>query len=133
MVKVFHRFLVYVTKDVGGRAVYSDSARLCNNGSDTVRLRLRYIGPFTKTGLEGYVRYIALKASNGVSASSEDPESGCFELRPGECISLSVEYVVDDALLRKLDFIRLKMIKDGVISIGGFQFDAIAVDSEHEP
>jgi len=44
-----------------------------------------------------------------------------------------VEHVVDDALSRKLDFIRLKMIKDGVISIGGFQFDAIAVDSEHEP
>jgi hypothetical protein len=130
MVKVFHRFLVYVTKDVGGRAVYNDSARLCNNGSDTVRLRLRYIGPFTKTGLEGYVRYIALKASNGISASSEDPESGSFELRPGECISLSVEYVIDDALSRGLDSIRLRMIKDGVVKIGGFQFDVVTVNDE---
>ncbi|MFP3198789.1 MAG: hypothetical protein RXR06_02805 [Thermoproteus sp.] len=126
MAKVLRRFLVYVVKDVGGRSRYAKSARLCNDGDGDVKFRLRYVGPFTKTGLEQYVKYIALIANNGISASNESPESAVSELRPGECVDLDVEYVVDGRISEELDFVKLKMVKDGKLSIGGFQFDAVA-------
>jgi hypothetical protein len=128
MTRVFHRFLVYVVKDTGGEARYAKSARLCNNNTNNVKLRLKYTGPFTKTGFEQYVKYIALITSNGISVSSESPESAVFELKPGECMDIDVEYVIDSRLSEDLDFIRLKMISDGRLSIGGFQFDAIIED-----
>lgn len=127
MAEVFHRFLVYIIKDIKGRALYPGSTRLCNNSGDAVKLRLRYIGPFTRIGLEHYVKYIALHLNNGISVSNLEPESAVFTMKPGECVNVSIEYVIDDKLSEDLDFVRLKLIADGRLSIGGFQFDAVKV------
>lgn len=125
--RVFHRYLIYVTKDVSGRARYPRSIRLCNNEDKPLSLRLRYVGPFTKTGLENYVTYIAL-INNCVAVSNRSVESDVFRLNPGECVDFDIEYEVSSELSDALDFARLKMINDGLLSIGGFQFDVIAED-----
>ncbi|WP_237698229.1 hypothetical protein [Thermoproteus uzoniensis] len=98
--------------------------RLCNNTREPLRLRLRYGGPFTKTGLEGYVKYIAV-AAQGFSASNVTGESAPFYLGPSECIDLDLEYEVDGKLGEELDMVKYKMIKDGVLSVGGFVFDVV--------
>ncbi|ADN50622.1 conserved hypothetical protein [Vulcanisaeta distributa DSM 14429] len=125
--RIFHRYLVYVTKDVGRRVRYPGSVRLCNNEGRVLRLRLRYGGPFTKTGLENYVTYVAL-VSNDIIVSNKSIESEAFQLSPGECINFDVEYEVSGELADELDFVKLKMINDGLLSVGGFQFDVITED-----
>ncbi|MFB6490969.1 MAG: hypothetical protein TU35_006975 [Thermoproteus sp. AZ2] len=125
MGEVIRRFLIYVTRDVEGRASYPRSAKLCNSSGEAVRAKLRYAGPFTKTGLEGYVEYIALVLSNGASASNAKPEGEPFDLGPGECVDVGVEYVVSKRLKEELDFVKLKLINDGRLNIGGFQFDVV--------
>ncbi|GGI81847.1 hypothetical protein [Vulcanisaeta souniana] len=122
--RVFHRYLIYVTRDVNGRAKYPGSVRLCNNEGRTLRVRLRYGGPFTRTNLENYITYIAL-ISNDIMVSNKSVESKMFQLNPGECMSFDVEYEVSSELMDALDFVKLKMISDGLLSIGGFQFDVV--------
>ncbi len=122
--RVFHRYLIYVTKDVGGSARYPGSIKLCNDEGRPLSLRLKYAGPFTKTGLENYVTYIAL-INGDIAASNKSAESRSFRLGPGECINLDIEYEVSSELANVLDFARLKMISEGLLSIGGFQFEVI--------
>ena len=125
--RVFHRYLIYVTKDVRGRARYPRSIRLCNNEGKPLSLKLRYVGSFTRTGLENYVTYIAL-ISNRAAVSNKSMESSVFILNPGECVDFDIEYEVSSELSDALDMARLKMINDGLLSIGGFQFDVVAED-----
>jgi len=127
MAKVFHRYLVYITRDIGKRVRYPASIRLCNNGSSPIRLRLKYVGPFTKIGLENYVKYVAL-IRDDILVSNENAESNTFEVGPGECIDFDLEYEVSNEILDNVDFARLKMIEDGLLSVGGFQFDVITED-----
>lgn len=127
---IFHRYLIYVTRDIGYRARYPRFIRLCNDKGKTLNLRFRYVGPFTKTGLENYVTYIAL-VNGEVVVSNKSVESNVFQLGPGECMNLDIEYEVSNELADALDFARLKMISDGLLSIGGFQFDVITDDQDH--
>ncbi|WP_069807521.1 hypothetical protein [Vulcanisaeta thermophila] len=125
MTRVIHRFLVYVTRDVKGPAKYPNTLHFCNNHNETLKFRIRFNGPFTKTGLEGYVKYIRLVRNNEVIVGSDHTESQYLKLGPSECLDFDVEYYIDERLSEDLDYFRVKMIINGLLPIGGFQFDVV--------
>lgn len=121
-----HRYLIYVVRDIGVHARYMGVARYCNKSGREVNARLIYRGFFTKTGLEGFVRYIRLRAGP-IWAGTDLTLSNPMSIAPGQCVSMDVEYYVDEDIASAIDSVRLMMIRDGRLFIGGFQFDLVEV------
>lgn len=124
--EVIHSYLLYITKDVEGIKRYSNAIRYCNNTGEVLNARFIYGGFFTRTGLEKFIKWARL-VNEGLSidVGSDRTASNVFTIRPNECISLDFVYEVDSSIKEELDSIRLRMIMDGVIFIGGVRFDLV--------
>ena len=127
MGEVIHRFIIYVTKDTKGYARYSGVVKYCNKEGGA-KVMVIYKGPVTRMGYEKYVEYIRLIFSNGIVVGSDLQASKVFMLNSGDCIVGDVEYSISSLLEDELDLPRLKLIKDGIMAIGGFAFDMVKVD-----
>jgi hypothetical protein len=121
---IIHRFIVYVARDLGGYHKYEAAIRYCNRSGADLNVRLRFSGPITKTGLEGWINWIKITLNNDWSGSSK-PLTNSFIIKNGECITGNVEYEIREGLMNELDLARRKLIMDGRLFIAGFEFDLI--------
>ncbi|WP_291766874.1 hypothetical protein [Caldivirga sp. UBA161] len=125
---VLRRFLVYVTRDISGEAKYSDTVKFCNQGESTIRVRIVYLGAFTRTGLEKYVKGVRLMFDNGVMVGEGNESTPILNLSSGQCIKGTLVYYIDPEITIQLNPVKVNLIKRGLMVIGGYQFDVVTVD-----
>lgn len=124
--EVIHSYLLYITKDVEGIKRYRNAVKYCNNTGSTLNARFIYGGFFTRTGLERFIKWAGLiNEELGIEVNSNKIVSSIFTVKPNECVNLDFAYEIDPSIKEELDSIRLKMIMDGVIFIGGVKFDLV--------
>ncbi|WP_291998968.1 hypothetical protein [Caldivirga sp.] len=125
---VLRRFIVYVTRDLGGEAKYIDAVRFCNQGGSVIKVRVIYLGAFTKTGLEKYVKGVRLVFDNGIMVGEGNESTPVLSLDNGQCIKGTLIYYVDPEINVHLNPIRVNLIRRGLMIIGGYQFDVVTAD-----
>ncbi|ABW01803.1 hypothetical protein [Caldivirga maquilingensis] len=125
---VLRRFLVYVTKDLGGEAKYVDAVTFCNQGESVIRVKVVYQGAFTRTGLEKYVKGIRLIFNDGVIVGEGNESTPILSLSSGQCIKGTLMYYIDPEITTQLNPVRVNLIKKGLMFIAGYQFDVVTVD-----
>ncbi len=125
---VLRRFLVYVTRDLNGEAKYSDVVKFCNQGESVIKVKVIYLGAFTRTGLEKYVKGIRLIFDNGVMVGEGNESTPILSLGSGQCIKGTLIYYVDPEITTQLNPVKINLIKRGLMMIGGYQFDVVTAD-----